>query len=129
MATTARGMANRRDDAERVRGERGLGDTISAALMLSGIAVMAIYAIHYFNQYFGAEDRWTAISDNADDFTALMNLLRDLAEGFGIGLLLIGLSWVVARTLLRWTRDDDYVTVGTGREEARADRVDTTKTR
>jgi hypothetical protein len=123
MATTPRATENIREDAERVRAERRLGDMLSGALLFSGILVMVLYALHYLNEYFGAEDRWDAIADGADDFTALTNLLRDLAEGFGIGMLLIGLSWVVARTLLRMTRDDNYVTVGTGRAETTADRV------
>ena len=129
---TRRGFRKTKEDLERLEKERRVGDTLSALLFAFGLLVIAIFTIHEIDRYFGdfargpnAPDRslWDQISDNADASSALFAFLKDLAQGWGLGLGLIGLSWLTARSLLRMTGDESYVTVGTGQPEAAANAV------
>lgn len=116
-------IENREEDLERVQAERSLGDAISAFLFVIGVLTLLLFTIHVFNNYFGEEERYNTLENEFDEFNAMMNFLRDLVEGWALGAICIGASWLVARSLLRWTRDDEYVSVGTGQVEARDARV------
>ena len=116
-------IENREEDLRRAEAERGLGDAISAFLLVVGTLTILLFTIHTVNQYFGDEERYRFLENEVDEFNALMNFLRDLIQGWVLGGIAIGASWLVARSLLRWTRDDEYVTVGTGEPEAMDARV------
>ena len=116
-------IENREEDLRKAEAERGLGDAISAFLLVIGALTILLFTIHTVNQYFGEEERYRLLENEVDEFNALMNFLRDLIQGWALGGIAIGASWLVARSLLRWTRDDEYVTVGTGQAEAADARV------
>jgi hypothetical protein len=106
-----------------VQAERALGDAISAFIFVVGMLTLLFFTIHVVNVYFGEENRYNLLENEFDEFTALMNFLRDLVQGWALGGIAIGVSWLVARSLLRWIRDDEYVSVGTGQAEAADARV------
>jgi hypothetical protein len=116
---TRRGFRQQKEDLERLEKERKAGDTLAAILFAAGLFVMSVFIVHYIDLYFGDSEQWAAIADRADDSTALFAFLKDISTGVALGLALIGLSWLTARSLLRLTSDDEYVTVGTGQPEAR----------
>jgi hypothetical protein len=139
-------IENREEDLKRVQGERALGDGLSAFLFVLGLLTILFFTIQTVNEYFGERELFEELENGSaasgantsgatgseggeatgfdgDEFYALMNFLRDLLEGWALGGILIGASWLVARSLLRWIRDDEYVSVGTGQEEAMDARV------
>lgn len=125
-------IENRKEDLARLQAERGLGDAISAFLFVVGLLTILFFTIQTVNEYFGERELYRELESGAatpgaadevlgfdgDEFYALTNFLRDLMEGWVLGGIAIGAAWLVARSLLRWTRDDEYVTVGSGAPEA-----------
>lgn len=129
---TRRGFRDTEEDLERLKKERAAGDVLSAILFAFGLLVIILVTAHQVDRYFGDferipggsdNSRWEQIAENADESSALFALLADVASGWALGLALIGLSWLTARSLLRMTSDESYVTVGTGQPEAAAEAV------
>ena len=115
---TRRNWRDQQEDLERAERERRIGDVLAAILFAAGLLLIAFWTAHQVDIYFGDYDQWGTVSNRADESSALFSFLSDLLLGISLGLGLVGLSWLTARSLLRTTPDDEYVSVGTGQPEA-----------
>lgn len=114
---TTRSYKKREKTREHVERERRVGDTLAALLFAGGLFVLAFTVVHYIDIYFGDFDQWSVVADRSDDSSALFAFLSDISQGVGLGLALMGISWLTARSLLRTTSDDEYASVSTGQRE------------
>lgn len=115
---TSRSLKKREQTKEHAERERRVGDSLAALLFAAGLFVIAFTVVHYIDIYFGDFDQWSAVADRSDDSSALFSFLSDISQGIGLGLALMGISWLTARSLLRTTSDDEYASVSTGQQEA-----------
>jgi cytochrome bd-type quinol oxidase subunit 2 len=72
--------------------------SIVAALFVTGVIAVIVGVAWAVNQYFGEPEQYDAIEAQYDSLAAILSFLRDLVVlGIGIGVLVLGLAWHIAR--------------------------------